>query len=143
MNIAVAAAHRAKRGTHIGSHSVNDRFAKSEPACGIADKRREDVGFFQRHADGAAQGFLAASEKNSTVDFSSAVKRGKLVVQHTRQQHEAEGCEAGLARRCRRLRPAGFMNRLKHHRILSAKSRAAMFLSARYYLCKKTDWRIE
>jgi hypothetical protein len=76
------------------------------------------------------------------VDFSGPVKRGEFVVQHARQQHEAEGGEADLAGRCRRLR-ARFMHRLQHGGILPAKSRAAMFLSARNFLLQKSHWRIE
>ena len=141
MNVAVAAAHRAERGTEIRSHGVNDRFAKRQPSGGVADERREDVAFFQGYADGGAQGFLAASQKNAAMDFPGAIKRGELVVQHARQQHEAEGGEAGLAGRCRRLRPAGFMHRLQHGGILPAKSRAAMFLSGRIFF-EKSHWRI-
>ena len=89
MDIAVAPAHRAERGTQIRPHGVNDRFAEREPSGGVADERREHVAFFQGQTDGNAQGLLAAAEKNAAVDFPGAVKRGELVVQHARQQHDS------------------------------------------------------
>ncbi len=125
MNVAIATAHRAERGTEIRPHGVNDRFAEREPSGGIADERREHVAFFQGQTDGSAQGFLAAAEKNAAVDFSGAVKRGELVVQHARQQHEAAGGKAGFAEHGRRFRPAGFLHRLEHGGILPAKLRAS------------------
>ena len=54
--------------------------------------------FLQRDADGGAQGFLAAAEKNAAVDFAGAVKRGEFVVQQPRPQHEAIRGEVRVAK---------------------------------------------
>ena len=93
MDIAVAPAHRAERGAEVVAHGVNDGFAKSQAAGAVADERGKNIGFFERHADGGAQGFLAAAEKNAAVDFAGAVKRGEFVIQQPRPQHEAESGE--------------------------------------------------
>jgi hypothetical protein len=97
VNVAVAPAHRAERGTQVGPRGVQNRFAKSQPARGIADQRRKNIVFSQAHARRRAQGLLAATQKNAAVDFAGAVKRGKLVVQQPRPQHEAESGQMRLA----------------------------------------------
>src|ERR1700722_3957756 len=90
MDVAIAPAHGAERRPHISADGIENGFAKSEPSGGIADKRRKDVAFLEGNTEGGTEGFLAASEENATVDFTGAIKRGKFIVEHTRQQHETK-----------------------------------------------------
>ena len=96
MDVAITSAHRSKRGAEIVADGVNNRFAKSQPPGGVADERGEHVGFFEGNAEGGAQGFLPATEKNAAVNLAGAVKRGKFVVQQPRPHHEAESGEVRL-----------------------------------------------
>ena len=80
VDIAIAPAHRAERRAEISADGVNDGFAKRKATSGVADERREHIGFIEVDADGRAQGFLTATEKNAAVDFAGAVERGKFVV---------------------------------------------------------------
>jgi hypothetical protein len=102
MNVAVAPAHRAERRAEISANGVNDGFAKSQSAGGIADEWRKHISFIEVNADGGAQGFLTATEENAAVDFAGAVKRGEFVIQQPRPQHEAVGDPLRLAN-CARL----------------------------------------
>jgi hypothetical protein len=65
------------------------------------------------NADGGAQGFLAAAEKDAAMDFAGAIERGEFVIQQPRPQHETVGGQ---------LRPAGgagLGDRLQHGKSLS------------------------
>ena len=91
VDIAIAAAHGAERRAEVGARRVRHRFAKREPAGGIADQRGKDIGFLERQANGHAQGFLPAAEEDAAVDFPGPIKRGELVIQQPRAQHATVG----------------------------------------------------
>jgi hypothetical protein len=73
MHIAIAGSHWAEGGTEISANGVEDGFAESEAARAVPDEGREEIAFSQRQPGGNAQGFLAAAEKNSAMDFAHAV----------------------------------------------------------------------
>ena len=91
MDVAVTPAHGTERGAEVRADGIENRFTKREPAGSIPDEGGEDIGFLQRNANRGAEGFLAATKKDAAMDFSSAIKRGKFLIQQPRPQHKAEG----------------------------------------------------
>ena len=49
--------------------------------------------------DGSAESFLAFAEEDAPVDLAGAIEGGKLLIQHARQKHGAEGFDIVIADR--------------------------------------------
>ena len=125
VDIAVATAHRAERRAEIRARGVEHGFTERQPPRRVTDQRREDVALFEGQTGRDAQRLLSASEKNAAMDFPGAVKRGELVVQQARQQHEAirgQMCVAPSGSIAHRFRVE---HRLQHGGILSSPSRGS------------------
>jgi len=75
VHIPVPAPHGPQGGPHVRPQGVQDRFAKSKSAGGIANQRRKNIRFLQGKTNRHAQGFLPAAKKNPAMNFSGAVKR--------------------------------------------------------------------
>ena len=93
MHVAVAPAHRAESGAEISADGIQHRFAESQAAGAVADQRRKNIPFAQRHAQGDAQRLLAAAKKNAALNFSRAVKAGHFVIQHPRKEHQTKSLQ--------------------------------------------------
>src|ERR1041385_8182074 len=98
MNVSVSPAHRAERRAEIRSHSVENGFAESQPSGAVPNQWREHIAFAEGNSNGNTQCPLPATEKNTAVNFAGAIKTGELVVQHPRQQHEAESSQAQVTK---------------------------------------------
>ena len=82
MHVAIPPAHRTERGAEIRAHRVEHRFAESQAAGAVADERGKNISLAQGQPQRDAEGFLAASEKDSALNFASPVKAGHFIVQH-------------------------------------------------------------
>ena len=91
MHVAVATAHRAESRSHIGAGAIEERFSKGQPPGLIANERRKNVSFSQRHAGGGAQRFLALAQKHAPGDLPASVERGNLLFCDPCEKHPAVG----------------------------------------------------
>src|SRR6266446_4719932 len=119
VDIAVASPHWPLPRAKISARNIDNRFAKSGTAGLIANQRRKDVVFLQKHSASDADRFLTFADVNPAGDLAAAVKTDQLFLERAREQHPAKRLQESLIRHGfpgRRYFPA--LRRLKHRPIL-------------------------
>ena len=115
VNISVASAHRALPRTKISASDVEERLTERGPSRLIANERRKDIAFLQKHPARRADRFLAFAEVNAAGDHAAAIKTRQFLLENPRLQHAAKRLEIFLVRRFFRNGSAAFRS-LKHLR---------------------------
>src|SRR5260370_42532798 len=90
MNVAVASAHRSLARPEISARNIDNRFTKRRTAGLIANQRRKDVAFLQKHSASDADRFLAFADVNPAGDLAAAIKTDQLFLERARKQHPAK-----------------------------------------------------
>ena len=101
VDVPVATAHGPQNRAEVGAEGVENRVSEREATSLVADQRRVDVTPTQVKAKRHAKSLLTTPQKDTTDDFSRAVKRRKFLLQQTCLKHRAvalAGKFAGHAR---------------------------------------------
>src|SRR4029450_7348765 len=90
MHVPIPPTHRTGSGAQIRPRCLKYRLSERQPPGGVSDERREDISPPERLAQRYAQCLLSTAQKNPAMDFASAIKTGKLFIQDTGLEHQAE-----------------------------------------------------
>ena len=120
MDVAVAAAHRAKARAKISARNVEQRFAESGSPRLVANQWCEDVAFLQKQAACGADGFLALADIDAACDEAAPIETNEFFLQACASAASSETLR-GNARAAALALLFGFrfaLRRLKHLAIL-------------------------
>ena len=82
VNIPIPATHGTERRTEAGPNAIKDAFPKGETAGEIPDQGRKHIPLSKRYPYRSAQGFLTASEVDTTENFARTIEAGHLLIQN-------------------------------------------------------------
>src|SRR5260370_15278980 len=99
MNVAVASAHRSLARPEISARNIDNRFTKRGTSGLIANQRRKNVAFLQKHSASDADRFLAFADIDAAGDLAAPIKTDQFLLERARQQHPAKRLQESLMRR--------------------------------------------
>ncbi len=93
MDVSVTPATQAGARSEVNAKNVNQRFAKGETACLIADQRAKDIAGLQHDAKSGADRLLSLAQVDAAGNFPGAPQARQFFFDRPREQHPVKGVD--------------------------------------------------